>query len=339
MKIRYTVTTYTKSCPKCGHVLEEETKGELTPILSVLGLLLFPITLSYIFLYFLAFSSPTLRDIGPKYRYCPSCLEIMRTENCYIEELCGKDLLDHKFYALFFLAYALGGAILYALLYGILDGFSEMAIAVAIICSCFLVGIVITYRILLEKHKKITEPPVGTYVIIREKQNAELQELSEKIREIKRTHPQSNAAAHSSESSANNYEQWQINRWKGQQSAAQTISRLQNANSKAPKEPFSLSYEKQIANHKKWQAGERQGYQLIVNNEKITNINLKGLRLQNSKFIGCTFETLDLSNTSFRKCDLTNSCFISCRLTQTDFTGAKLKNVEFKKCNKDEAIF
>ena len=44
-KIRYTVTTRTTSCPHCGHVLDEETHGELTPIISCLWFITFPIFL------------------------------------------------------------------------------------------------------------------------------------------------------------------------------------------------------------------------------------------------------------------------------------------------------
>ena len=318
MKIRYTVTTHTKKCPKCGEILESETHGELTPILAVMSFVLFPVFISYFLLYFLAFSSPDQPKVGSKYCYCPKCLEISKTGNLYKEELYGQDLLNYKFYIVFFLAYGLGACVLYSLLIGCLNGFSTAVIIVAILGFCVLAGIIITYRILLKKYKKITPPPGRTYVLIREKQNAELQNLSEEVKKIKQKRKPKNTAFLSVE---------------------QKTQRFNNTRNKDIEVPFTLAYEQRIAEHKKWQEGERKGKQLVVRDEKITNVNLQGLCLQNSKFLGCTFENLDLSNTRFRRSDLSNSTFIRCTLTQADFTGAKLYNVKFNNCNEGEAVF
>ena len=101
-RIKYTITTYTKRCPSCGEILEEETKGTLTPLLGVAWVLGFPIMLSYTLLKYLAFSNPSLKPVGKKYRRCPNCTQIVKTDNCYMEELYGKDLLDQKIIRCFF---------------------------------------------------------------------------------------------------------------------------------------------------------------------------------------------------------------------------------------------
>lgn len=339
MKIRYTVTTYTKKCPKCGEILESETHGDLTPILAVMSFVLFPVFISYFLLYFLAFSSPDQPKVGPKYCYCPKCFEISKTGNLYKEELYGQDLLNYKFYIVFFLAYGLGAGVLYSLLIGCLDGFSTAVIVVAIICFCVLVGIIITYRILLKKYKKTTASPGRTYALIRKKQNAELQNLSEEVKKIKQKRKPKNTAFGAVEQNIVDYEEWQEGERQGKQSVAKKTQCFNNTRNKDIEVPFSLAYEQRIAEHKKWQEGEQNGKQLVVRDEKITNVNLQGLRLQNSKFLGCTFENLDLSNTRFRRSDLSNSTFIGCNLTQADFTGAKLYNVKFNNCNEGEAVF
>lgn len=338
MKIKYTVTTHTKTCPNCGEILEQETNGEFTPILAVLSFFIFPIMLSYYLLYFLAFSSPDLPNVGPKYCACPKCLEISKTGNYYKEELYGCDLLNYKFYLLFFIAYGLGAGALYALLIGLIDGFSSTVIVVAILCPCILVGIVITYRILLRKYEKITAPPSGTYTLVSKKQSTELQNLLKEINKIKQKRKTKKASSAIVEQSITDYEQGKMNQWQGQQSIEQKAQQIKNMRTSNFEASFSSTYEQQIAQHKKWQDGERYGKQLVVKDETITNVNLQGVRLQNSKFIGCIFENIDLSNTSFRRCDLSNSTFIKCNLTKTDFTGANLTSVKFKSCNDRDAL-
>lgn len=114
---------------------------------------------------------------------------------------------------------------------------------------------------------------------------------------------------------------------------------MKNTQKQNAKVSFASTYEQRIADHKKWLANEGSGEQLIVENEVISNVSLHGIRLQRSKFVGCTFKKMDLSNSSFRRSDMSNSRFIGCNLTKTDFTGAVLNNVKFTNCNTTDTIF
>lgn len=300
-RIKYTITTFTKKCPNCGQVLETETHGVFTPLLICFCYITLPIMISYWLLHILAFSYPTLKKIGPKYSYCPNCLEIIKTNNYYKEELYGEDLLNHKFNPFFYLAYGLGSVLIFTLL-SFLFEVSTTSIIIAIVCCCALMGIIIAYRVLFSEYKYQSGISFENNVLVEKKQELEFAELYEKL------HKQDN---------------------KGNSKPKE--QRVDNS--------FVANFEQKVSNHKKWRDDNSQGRQLIVTKELIKNVEMKGIKLQSSKFIGCTFKKMDLSNTSFRRCDLSNSRFIDCNLTKTDFTGAILDNVEFKKCNTSDAIY
>lgn len=300
-RIRYTVTKITKRCPKCGEVLDTETHGTLTPIIACLWFVTLPIMISYHILNLLAFSGPILRTVGNKYTYCSNCLEIIKTPNYYVEELYGEYLLNHKFTPFFYLAYGLGSVLVFTFI-SFLFEVSTTGIIIASACCCALSAIIISYRVLLSKYKRQTSISFESIELIEKKQEFEYRELYKKL------HKEDNI-----------------------KSSKAKEQRVDNS--------FVANFEQKVSNHKKWRDDDNQGEQLIVKQELIKNVDMKGIKLQSSKFIECTFKKMDLSAASFRRCDLSNSTFIQCELTKTDFTGAILDGVKFKKCNINDAIF
>lgn len=300
-KIKYTVTTLTKRCSNCGQVIETETHGAFEPLLACFCYITFPIRIAYALLNILAFSSPIFKKIGPKYCQCPSCLEIVKTDNYYVEELYGEYLLNYKFNPLFYLAYGFGSVLIFTLL-SFLFEISTTSIAITIVCCCVIAGITISYRVLLAKYKCQSTIPSENIPIIEKKQELEFIKLYEKL--------------HKQDLKENGEAKEQ---------------RIDNS--------FVSNFEQKVSNHRKWRDDNSQGEQLIVKKETIKNVDMKGIKLQSSKFIECTFKKMDLSNTSLRRCDLSNTRFVGCNLTKTDFTGAVLDNVKFIKCNTNDAIY
>ena len=94
-RIRYTVTTLTTRCPHCGYTLDEETHGALTPIISCLWFITFPILIPYAIIKYLGLGDPDMPKIGQKMITCPHCSLPVRTNNLAIEDLSQKELVTH----------------------------------------------------------------------------------------------------------------------------------------------------------------------------------------------------------------------------------------------------
>lgn len=151
-KIRYTVTTITKRCPYCGKIVDQETHGELTPLLSILFLLAFPIVVPYLLIKYLALKNPDFPKIGPKSFPCPHCSSSIRTNNYAIEDLYGEDLFLHKFKKWAYICYVMGavlGVCVFAMILG--EPIISLYGLFALISLFVVVTIIITYHVKLQQ--------------------------------------------------------------------------------------------------------------------------------------------------------------------------------------------
>lgn len=82
--------------------------------------------------------------------------------------------------------------------------------------------------------------------------------------------------------------------------------------------------------HRKWLEGNKSGKQLIIFAEDLSNVNLKGVIIENAVINFCKFQRMNLKQTQFINCDLTHSLFIKCKTTDTDFSGSIMDGVRFK---------
>ena len=148
-KIRYTVTTRTTSCPHCGHVLDEETHGELTPIISYLWFITFPILIPYLIIKYLGLGDPWLPKIGPKVITCPNCSLSVRTNNTAVEDLTPADLVTYRFRIWFYVSYVLGAILSFTLLYLLLDDEPIVSAGglIALLALLGILTIIIAYRV------------------------------------------------------------------------------------------------------------------------------------------------------------------------------------------------
>ena len=108
-RYNYIVTEITKRCPYCGKTVGTETKADQTPPhLIILLLAIFPITIPYWILRYLAFKNPNFPKVGPKTFQCPHCYLPIRTDNYAVEDLDSKNLFLHKFKKWIYISYVIG---------------------------------------------------------------------------------------------------------------------------------------------------------------------------------------------------------------------------------------
>ena len=107
----------------------------------------------------------------------------------------------------------------------------------------------------------------------------------------------------------------------------------------SPPKDIKSDFYLRLKKHKQWLANEIDGVRLVINNEDLSELQLKGTRLQNAVFTNCRFNNMDLSETSFRRCDLSGSVFNMCNLTNSDFSRADINKTEFNNCNLNNTIF
>ena len=150
MKIRYTVTTHTTSCPHCGYVLEQESRGHLTPILSALWFITLPIMIPYWIIKYLCLGNPIVPCVGPQTITCPNCSLPVKTNNWDISELDSEDLITYRFRAWFWVSYVLGAILSFTLIILLLNGTYIISIGglIALISLLGIVAIVVTYRVM-----------------------------------------------------------------------------------------------------------------------------------------------------------------------------------------------
>ena len=150
-KIRYTVTTLTTRCPHCGYTLDEETHGALTPIISCLWFITFPILIPYAIIKYLGLGDPDIPKIGPKMITCPHCSLPVRTNNLAVEDLNPEALVTYRFRIWFYVSYLLGAILSFTLLYLLIDGLPIVSGGglIALLALIGVISIIITYRVKL----------------------------------------------------------------------------------------------------------------------------------------------------------------------------------------------
>ena len=150
-KIRYTVTTLTTRCPHCGYTLDEETHGALTPLISCLWFITFPILIPYAIIKYLGLGDPDIPKIGPKMITCPHCSLPVRTNNLAVEDLTAEDLITYHFRIWFYVSYVLGAILSFTLLYLLIDSvpIASGGGLIALFSLLGVIAIVITYRVKL----------------------------------------------------------------------------------------------------------------------------------------------------------------------------------------------
>lgn len=179
---RYTVTTLTTRCPRCGYELDEETHGSLTPIISYLWFITFPILIPYAIIKYWGLGTPDIPKIGPKMITCPHCSLQVKTNNLEVEDLEPEALVIYHFRIWFYVSYVLGAILSFTLIYLLIDGLRIVSGGGLIALLAFLgvITIVITYRVKLAN----CNAPKPQEVIIQNKpviksQNKIIQESSE----------------------------------------------------------------------------------------------------------------------------------------------------------------
>lgn len=106
-KIRYTVTTTTTRCPRCGEVLEAKTRGNFTPVLTCLYAIFFYISIP-IFIILVALDAPSIPKIGIKEVVCPNCFSLVCTYRKAIGDLRADERVTYKFRIWIYVCYVLG---------------------------------------------------------------------------------------------------------------------------------------------------------------------------------------------------------------------------------------
>lgn len=171
MRIRYTVTTKTRTCRHCGAILEQETSGEETPFLASFGCLLFPILIPYWLIYCFGFDYPTIPKIGPPIAKCHRCFNPYFTEMCEVSALKGEARLNYRFRIWFYVCYALGTILTVDILYLLIGGQPIISIGglIALVSLAGVIAIILTYRLKLAdiqstliKSKVVSSPPADT---------------------------------------------------------------------------------------------------------------------------------------------------------------------------------
>ena len=150
---RYTVTTLTTRCPHCGYTLDEETHGALTPIISCLWFITFPILIPYAIIKYWGLGDPDMPKIGPKTITCPHCSLPVKTNNLEVEDLEPEALVTYRFRIWFYVSYVLGAILSFTLLYLLIDGLPIVSGGglIALLAFLSIITIVITYRVKLAK--------------------------------------------------------------------------------------------------------------------------------------------------------------------------------------------
>lgn len=108
MRIRYTVTTITQSCPHCHKIIKERTFGDWTPVLSIFAIFILPVVIPAILIHLFAFQNPRLPKVGEKLISCPHCALPIRTGKRSVEELNTEELFIHNFKPWFCMSYVMG---------------------------------------------------------------------------------------------------------------------------------------------------------------------------------------------------------------------------------------
>ena len=164
-RYNYIVTEITKRCPYCGKTVGTETKADQTPPhLIILLLAIFPITIPYWILRYLAFKNPNFPKVGPKTFQCPHCYLPIRTDNYAVEDLDSKNLFLHKFKKWIYISYVIG-AVCGVCVFGIIAGTPVVSVLglFALLSLIVAVAIVIIYHVKLEeimhpKPKAVEQP-------------------------------------------------------------------------------------------------------------------------------------------------------------------------------------
>ena len=146
-KIRYTVTTSTKRCPICGEVLEENTQGDLTPILTCLGVAFCFVSIP-IFLIIFALDCPSIPKLGTKVVTCPNCSLSVCTYNKTWGDLRTDEKVTYKFRIWIYVCYVLG-AIFGVSTFGLLTSAPIISWwgLTSLLSLAGVLAIIITYRV------------------------------------------------------------------------------------------------------------------------------------------------------------------------------------------------
>lgn len=110
-KMKYTVTTTTKRCPRCGEVLEEDTKGCFTPIIAIFAFWTLPFYIGW-FLVNVALDYPSIPKIKTRVVTCPNCSLPVCTYHKSYTDLSLEERLAYQFRGWIYLSYVLGGVVL-----------------------------------------------------------------------------------------------------------------------------------------------------------------------------------------------------------------------------------
>lgn len=154
MKITYTVTTTTLSCPYCHNIIKEKKQGEWAPVLSIFIIFLLPIVILFFLIHLFAFKNPRLPKIGEKQMKCPHCALPFLTGKCAVEDLNAEELFIHKFKPWFYISYVMGG------IWGVsccflLDNDSKLFSLCVFLAIASLIWIVITAFVYHIKRKRV----------------------------------------------------------------------------------------------------------------------------------------------------------------------------------------
>ncbi len=106
MRIRYTVTTITQSCPHCHKVIKRRTESDLQ---NYLFIFILPIVIPYILIRGFAFQNPEIPKIGKTMIQCRHCSLPVRTGKRAVEDLNTEERFIHDFKPWFYMCYVMGG--------------------------------------------------------------------------------------------------------------------------------------------------------------------------------------------------------------------------------------
>ena len=104
-KIRYTITSTTKRCPRCGEVIEEKSSNTLIP--TLLGALFFYIAIP-IFIILFALDAPSIPKLGTNVVTCPNCFLPVCTYSKTWADLRAYERVAYRFRIWIYVCYVLG---------------------------------------------------------------------------------------------------------------------------------------------------------------------------------------------------------------------------------------